>query len=271
MEISTESDKSIYRLLDEWFGAQGFEVTASGKLISSRRWTGALHGRTVTVSCGPRAKTKYYGEDVSRRHYDGHELTIEIPTTRFTRITAVPGNAPSFGGIERFLLKRMQMQHFDPADEVYDHLKIHVHDPAWAAGYLVQPAVKAQISQVIPVDEQSISFNLQPEMLYFRMRRNLNALTPNRMEKRLRALCQLADLADAMPAPVKPARRTRFEIMLAENPVKAVLLLIGGLMGLCVLVVVTLIAVVLLGLQDLWIYGVLIAVTIWLIKRKKNG
>ena len=271
MEISTESDKSIYRLLDEWFSAQGFEVTASGKLISSRRWTGELHGRKVSVSCAPRAKTKYYSEDVSRRHYDGHELTIEIPTTRFTRITMVPGNAPSFGGVERFLLKRMGLQHFDPADEVYDHLKIHVHDPAWSAGYLVQPVVKTHISEVIPVGEQSISFNLQPEVLYFRMRRNLNALTPNRMEKRLSALCALANLADAMPAPVKPARRTRFEKLLAEKPVKAVLLLIGGLMGVCVLLVFTLIAVVLLGLQDLWIYGVLIATAVWLIKRKING
>lgn len=271
MEISTQSDKSIYRLLDEWFSAKGFDVTASGKIISSRQWTGELHGRKVTVSCAPRAKTKYHGEDISRRHYDGHELTIEMPTTRFTRITAVPGNAPSFGGIERFLLKRMQLQHFDPADELYDHLKIHVHDPAWAAGYFVQPAVKTLISAVIPVDEQSISFNLQPGLLYFRMRRNLNALTPNRVEKRLNALCQLADLADAMPAPVEPAHRTRFEIMLAENPLKAVLFLIGGILGASVLVVILLISIVLLGLQDLWIYGVLIAVAVWLIKRKKNG
>lgn len=271
MEIGTESDKSIYRLLDAWFSAKGFEVTESGKLISSRRWTGELHDRTITVSCSPRAKTKHYGADVSRRHYDGHELTVEIPISHFTRITVVPSNAPSFGGVERFLLKRMGLQHFDPADEVYDNLKIHVYDPAWSAGYLVQPAVKSQISELIPPEEESISFNIQPEVLYFRIRRNLNALTPNRVEKRLNALCQLADLADAMPAPVTPAHRTRFEKMLADNPVKAALLLLGGLMGICVLFVFALIAVVLLGLQDLWVYGVLIAVAVWLIKRKKNG
>ena len=142
MQTSTASDKSVYRLLDEWFSAQGFEVEAAGALISSRQWKGQLHGRTVTVCCSPRTKTKYYGEDVSRQHYDGHELTIELPTTQFTRLAIVPNNAPSFGGAERFLLKRVGMQHFDPADEAYDGLKIHVHDPAWAAGYLVQPAVK---------------------------------------------------------------------------------------------------------------------------------
>ena len=272
MESTTASDKSIYRLLDEWFGSQGFTVESSGKLISSRKWTGNWQGRDVTVSCSPRSKTKYYGEDVSRRHYDGHELTVEIPTSRFTRLTVVPANAPAFGGAEQFLLKRMDLQPFDAPDEAYDSLKIHVHDAAWSAGYLMQPEVKTQLRTVIPPDEASISFSLQPASLFFRMRRNLNALTPNRIEQRLKALCALADLADAMPALENPAQRTRLEKSMADNPVKSVLLFFGAVLGICIVIALIPIVLIAFGLEDLWIYGVLLIVALWFFwRRKKNG
>ena len=56
-----------------------------------------------------------------------------------------------------------------------------------------------------------------------------------------------------------------------RQPVKSVLLFFGGLIGVCILIVSIPIILIMFGLEDIWIYGVLLIVAWWFLRRRKRG
>ncbi len=269
MNTVREVQQSAYADLDEWFDENGLEIDSTGKIYVARKWTGAYMGRQITATCSIRKRTKHYGSEISRRVYDGHEFTVDFPINLHTRLTIVPQTAPSFGGVENMLLSRMGLFEIESEAPVFEELKIHVHDGEWSSRYLQEDETQSLVSELFPKGVASTSFSLKPGSLGFRMRISINELTSDLVSKILPVLCGLADKAEAMPAPTKVAKLTKFEKHLQDNPVKTVLLIIGGFLGVAVLFPLMLILLIALDLEKVWIFGVLAVVAWWFIKRKK--
>ena len=270
MNTVREVQQSAYADLDEWFDKNGLQIDTTGKIYVARKWTGEYMGRQITATCSIRKRTKHYGSEISRRVYDGHEFTVDFPINLHTRLTIVPQSAPSFGGVENLLLSRMGLFEIQSQDPAYEELKIHVHDGEWASRYLLEEKAKSLLSELFPKGITSTSFSLKPGSLGFRMRISINELTSEVVSKILPILCGLADAAEAMPAPTKVAKLTKFEKRLQDSPVKTLLLILGGFLGVALLFPLMLILLIALGLEKVWIYGVLGVVAWWLIKRRNK-
>lgn len=273
MQTAQPSKTTIYQALDEWFVGKGFTITQLGKFMPGRKWERTEGERYIVIVCSPRTKTKYHGE-ISRMKYVGHELAIEINTPLHTRLTLNPVSSLSLGVVEKYLFRKMDVHPLRDPGEAYDYLKVNVHDEEWSREFLGLQEVEQRVREVlIPEDKPlgSVSFSLQPGTVYYRLRASLGDITPELLEKSLDSLEVVTDLAEACSPPSRRAERTRIENMGRENPLKLILMFFGAFIGLCVLLVLGLIGMIILGLENVFIYFVIASVIAFFVWRFVRG
>ena len=273
MQTQPAINSDVYQALDDWFISVGLSVTPTGIIKSGRKWSGLYNGRHTTVLCSPRTKTKYYGEDISRNLYIGHELTIEMQTAIPTRLSVTLQGSTAFQGIEKFIFARMNMQPVAEAGDQYEPYRIVAHELDWAHNYLSQPDVHASIAFAFEAAVgQAPALSLQPHAASFRMREALGQFTAGRIQQILDALFRLSEIADAQSQPSKIAKKTWFEKMARENPTMLAVSVLAGGCGLLLVATALFIGVLFLGaftspLVPLAIFAV-VGFVVWrLIKR----
>ena len=261
MNAEAKTQAALYQALDAWFANEGLEVIQLGKLMPGRKWTGQYKGRTITVLCSRRTKTKYYGEDVSRMQYIGHELAIEMNTAMPTRLTVTSRGQVSVGGLDQFLLSMVGLKEYPQAGWAYEGLKVSVHDEAWAARYLSEPEVGEAITGLLnTTSDRTAAFLLTPRKANFRMRESLALITPDRVPVMLDYLIQLSERVDAQPEPALKAKENRIERLARENPIMLAAGFFGVFIGIGILFALLLVLVVVFNLASQFVLFVVFLV-----------
>ena len=251
-----------FQKLDNWFEANGMvQQPLATRIYAGRKWTGDFNGREISVTCTRRSQTKYhtYGtRNIKRRTYLGHEFSVEFDSPLQTRLTITPVQTNGIAtALDRLLLRRVEMEQITPP-QGYSNLKVCVHDKEWSQKFLAERSVKERLTNTLfPAGVKSTTFGIQPGTINFRMRRPLQEITPDEVERILTAVTELAAKAEAMPAPAKTAKRSRLENKLRENPSLAIGGLLAAVIAVAACVPIALLLIIYFNLTNYLLLGVL--------------
>jgi len=262
--------KTHFQKLDEWFIAHGMQVEPMGKIYIGRNWRGMYKGHTFNVICSMRRKTKYYGEDIRRRHYIGHEFVVETESSLHTRLTLVARSQTMAGWLDRWLMPKLGMAIHKTEIPALQNVVIWRHDETWTQRFLSASRVSEQLGTLLLHDKNlSATFAIQPQTVSFRTRRNLFDITPAWIEMALATVVALEEMAVNLPAPEKPVQRPAWEKKIRKNPGIAVAVFLLAFFALAIAFPLLLVGIVYLGLKSLLALLVLLIIWRWYRKKRK--
>lgn len=235
--------------------ALGFEPTSlRGPNVRYRK---SIGGRDCTLLLSHRSRTKYYTEDLKRRHYVGHQIVIEIPLGFGTRLTLE--NQAQTNAFSRFIFRRLKMTPVENLNGSYSHILAHASDQSWAHSFLTNTDIEPLIcAYLIPNSAPTKRvLAVTPDTISLSLTRRLTHEAAQEVGELAAGFEKLIQSCGTIPAPLEQVTLTRFERFSREHPILLVVLFFTFALSLALLGALLLFALALSGLMPLLVFSAL--------------
>lgn len=189
------------------------------------RWHGSVGGRVGEVLLLPVGRMRYAG-DVRLRQRVGGRLEVRLSTRLAVKAALIPESTSRSAWL-RLLFRWKGMHVLTDLPSMLPGMRLLSHDAGWGQRLLADPAAREALELLhrVAASGASGSVSLVPGWVSLLSPVLADARDlPTRVDAALSALGDLANAAEALPGPERPAVAGPIARWMSANPVAAVLL-----------------------------------------------